>query len=105
MENLANLDDNEYALYSKSELIEMRQRLIKILEGKSFPVKPIHDGFGCHPNNEKAMSSHYSDILAELTDGHLLESIIMEISGKTMLPLTGDLTGDMVRENSKYAIS
>ena len=51
------------------------------------------------------MSSHYSDILAELTDGHLLESIIMEISGKTMLPLTGDLTGDMVRENSKYAIS
>lgn len=105
IENLANLDDSEYELYSKSELIEMRQRLIKILEGKSFPVKPIHDGFGCHPNNEKAMNSHYSDILAELTDGHLLESIIMEISGKTMLPLTGDLTGDMVRENSKYAIS
>ena len=42
--------------------------------------------------------------MAEITDGHLLESIIMELSGKPMGRIQGDLTGQMVRECSKYAV-
>jgi hypothetical protein len=43
--------------------------------------------------------------MADIAEGHLLESVIEEITGKKMQRIVGDLTEEMVRENSFYALS
>ena len=84
VESLANLSDDYLEPYSATELRKMRELLIDILNNESFPIKPIHDGFGCHPNYDRIMARHYSNILADIAGGHLLESIVEEITGKKM---------------------
>ena len=105
VESLANLSDDYLEPYSATELRKMRELLIDILDYESFPIKPIHDGFGCHPNHDRIMARHYSNIMADIAGGHLLESIVEEITGKKMQRIVGDLTEEMVRENSFYALS
>lgn len=105
IESLAKLSDDYLEPYSATELRKMRALLIDILNNESFPIKPIHDGFGCHPNNDTVMARHYSNIMADIAGGHLLESIVEEITGKKMQRIVGDLTEEMVRENSFYALS
>lgn len=105
IESLAGLSDDYLEPYSATELRKMRTLLIDILDNESFPIKPIHDGFGCHPNYDSVMARHYSNIMADIAGGHLLESIVEEITGKKMQRIVGDLTEEMVRENSFYALS
>lgn len=105
IESLAKLSDDYLETYSATELRKMRAHLIDVLDNESFPIKPIHDGFGCHPNYDRVMARHYSNIMADIAGGHLLESIIEEITGKKMQRIVGDLTEEMVRENSFYALS
>lgn len=105
IESLAKLSDDYLEPYSATELRKMRAHLIDILNNESFPIKPIHDGFGCHPNYDTIMARHYSNIMADIAGGHLLESIVEEITGKKMQRIVGDLTEEMVRENSFYALS
>ena len=105
IESLARLSDDYLEPYSATELRKMRALLIDILDNESFPIKPIHDGFGCHPNHDAVMAKHYSNIMADIAGGHLLESIVEEITGKKMQRIVGDLTEEMVRENSFYALS
>ena len=105
IESLAKLSDDYLEPYSATELRKMRALLIDILNNESFPIKPIHDGFGCHPNNDTVMAKHYSNIMADIAGGYLLESIVEEITGKKMQRIVGDLTEEMVRENSFYALS
>ena len=105
IESLAKLSDDYLEPYSATELRKMRAHLINVLNNESFPIKPIHDGFGCHPNYDTIMARHYSNIMADIAGGHLLESIVEEITGKKMQRIVGDLTEEMVRENSFYALS
>lgn len=102
---IERLDEDDLFEYSLDQLYTIRARCIQSLDYKPFPIKTIHDGFAAHPNHDEVKSRIYSEIMAELTAGHLLESIIMEISGKPMARLSGDLTEQMVRQCSKYAIS
>ena len=105
IESLAKLSDDYLEPYSATELRKMRAHLIDILDNESFYIKPIHDGFGCHPNYDTIMARHYSNIMADIAGGYLLESIVEEITGKKMQRIVGDLTEEMVRENSFYALS
>ena len=102
---IERLTEEDLFEYSLDQLYTIRTRCIQSLDYKPFPIKPIHDGFASHPNHDEVKSRIYSEIMAEITDGHLLESIIMELSGKPMARIQGDLTGQMVRQHSKYAIS
>ena len=101
---IERLDEEDLSDFTLDQLYTIRARCMKSLDYKPFPVKPIHDGFASHPNHDEVKCRIYSEIMAEITDGHLLESIIMQLSGKPMARIQGDLTGQMVRECSKYAV-
>ena len=96
-------DEEALSEYSIEQLRIIRNKCIKSLDYKPFPVKPIHDGFGSHPNHSRRMQEIHAEIKAELTASHLLESILMEISGKPFRKIVGDLKPEEVLL-SKYTL-
>ena len=100
---IERLDESIMNKLSIETLWKIRDKITKSLDYKSFPILPRHDGFSAHPNHCKKMQEIHRDIKAELTEAHLLESIIEEITGKKFKRITGDLTAEMVRQ-SKYTI-
>ena len=68
-----------------------------------FDIVTIHDAFRCHPNHAVAMRDIYVALMAEITDGRILEDIIQEISGKEVKSFAKLFKGaDVLR--SRYAI-
>ena len=100
---IERLDEEIMNQLSIETLWKIRDKITKSLDYKSFPILPRHDGFSAHPNHCKKMQRIHCEIKAELTEAHLLESIIEEITGKKFKRIAGDLTAEMVRQ-SKYTI-
>ena len=69
-----------------------------------FDMQFIHDEYMAHPNNMNQVRQTYIDILAELADGTLINSILSEITNTDIRikPITKKL-GDQIRR-SEYAI-
>ena len=89
---IERLDEEMMDKLSIETLWKIRDKITKSLDYKSFPILPRHDGFSAHPNHCKKMQRIHCEIKAELTEAHLLESIIEEITGKKFKRITGDLT-------------
>ena len=69
-----------------------------------FEVIHIHDCFGSHPNNMGMISQCYREILAEISDSTLLNSIVKELSmGKSWFPIFPSLKHEII--NSSYMLS
>lgn len=51
----------------------------EMLTYKPFPVVTIHDEFKCHPNNMNYLRQQYINILVDLADSNLLQSILADI--------------------------
>ena len=69
-----------------------------------FEVIHIHDCFGSHPNNMGVISQCYREILAEISDSTLLNSIVKELSmGKSWFPIFPSLKHEII--NSSYMLS
>ena len=100
---LFRLDYEDLYEYSYEQLLDMKRKCIQTLDYKAFPVKPIHDGFGSHPNHSKRMQQVHAQIKSELTASHVLETIIMQISGKPFNRIIGDLRPEDVLQ-SKYTL-
>lgn len=100
---LFRLQEEDLFEYSIEQLITIKNKCIKSLDYKQFPIKPIHDGFGSHPNHSRYMQSIYNDIMSEITASHLLESIMMQISCKPFAKIIGDLKPEDVL-TSKYSL-
>lgn len=100
---IERLDESIMNQLSIETLWKIRDKIIKTLDYKSFPILPRHDGFGAHPNHCKKMQRIHCEIKAELTEAHLLESIIEEITGKKFKRITGDLKASDVLM-SQYTI-
>ena len=100
---IERLDESIMNQLSIETLWKIRDKITKSLDYKSFPILPRHDGFSAHPNHCKKMQKIHCEIKAELTEAHLLESIIEEITGKKFKRITGDLTASDVLM-SQYTI-
>ena len=61
------------------------QDLLRIVEGmlthKPFPVLTVHDAFFSHPNNVNNVKKHYKNILAEMSESTLLNSLLTDLNG------------------------
>ena len=69
-----------------------------------FEVIHIHDCFGSHPNNMGVIAQRYREILAEISDSTLLNSIVKELSmGKSWFPIFPSLKHEIL--NSNYMLS
>lgn len=75
-----------------------------MLKYAPFPVVAIHDEFKCGPNHMNHLRKVYSDILAELAEGKVLDFILSTIHGKPCTYSKGSTTlGAKIRE-SNYAL-
>ena len=69
-----------------------------------FEVIHIHDCFGSHPNNMGVIAQRYQEIMAEISDSSLLNSIVKELSmGKSWFPIFPSLKHEIL--NSNYMLS
>lgn len=53
--------------------------LLHKLSDKAFEIVSIHDCFRCHPNHGNALRTTYREIMQEIADSRLLESILRDI--------------------------
>ena len=77
-----------------------------LLQSKPFELVCIHDAFKASPVNMNTVRYWYKEILAELADSHLMQSIIQQIHKDTSLTLTraSENLGDLIRQ-SNYGIA
>lgn len=81
-------------------------RIIKdMLRHKPFPIVTNHDAFSSHANNVNHVRYHYKEILADLAESTVLDSILSDIHG---FPGTynkmGNRLSSLIR-NSNYALT
>lgn len=76
----------------------------KMLEHKPFETLTVHDAFRTHPNNCNAVRYWYKEIVAELAESQILNTVLHYIIGYN--PNYAKLSGDMAKyiRNSNYAI-
>jgi hypothetical protein len=72
---------------------------------QGFEMLTIHDSFWASPNNMQMVRENYANILADISDMNLLQSIFTELNGSPieLIRSSHDL-GDKIRE-SEYALS
>jgi len=85
------------------------QGLLKIVDSmthKPFPVMCVHDAFYSHPNNVNNVRKHYKNILAEMSESTLLDSLLTDLYGHEceFEKMGSEPLGNKIR-NSQYALS
>lgn len=85
-------------------LKKLTRLLTQVLTHEPFELITIHDSFACHPNHCNQLRYWYKEILAELAESTVLDSILSELLGEatTVAKLSSSL-GDKIR-NSNYGI-
>ena len=81
------------------------REMVRRAKKQGFELAHIHDAFTCHPNHMTKAMVNYREILAEISEMNLLDSILSEISGKheDVRPYKYDLAADI--RKSEYALS
>lgn len=121
--NLAKINWNEFASLSaisrgmngyprgntlgSNELLRIDNLITRVLEqSKPFELVCIHDEFKAHANNMNTVRYWYKEILAELADSHIMQSILRQIYRNAKLTLTrsSENLGKLIRE-SNYGIA
>jgi len=57
----------------------------RYLSRPSFPVVMVHDSFKCHPNYMNYCRQTYNEIMAEISDSNMIESMLSEITGTNVI--------------------
>lgn len=86
--------------------VEALLRLVETTtERPSFKVVSIHDELKCHPNYMNWVRQTYIDLLAELAEGRVLDTILSAIAGHPIRieKLSDDLVDDI--RNGQYALA
>ena len=80
------------------------QLIQKVLNKPVFKVLFIHDEFKCHPNYMNYVRQIYIDLMAELADSRIMNAILSDITGETIVinKLSDDLSNEI--RTSEYAI-
>lgn len=86
------------------DLYRMRDRLVKMLERKPFPVVTVHDEFKAHPNNMNVVRYNYKEIMAEIAEAPAFTRVLGSLQEcGSFEKLSYDLPA-LIRE-SEYALS
>lgn len=87
-------------------LTRLEKLVAEMLQNKPFELVCIHDAMKAHGNNMNTVRYWYKEILAELADSHLMQSIIQQIHKDNSITLTraSEDLGDLIR-NSNYGIA
>lgn len=87
---------------------EMLHQLLDIatsmLSHKPFPIVTIHDEFKAHPNNCNYMRMHYANIMADIADSCLLDTILTDLYDEVIIWEKPEKLGHLIRK-SNYGIS
>lgn len=70
-----------------------------------FPILPIHDCFGVHPNHVNKLRYHYLAIFRELAESNLFETIGRQCSGKYMKFRKHNLKLSSLMNDAEYHLS
>ncbi len=77
----------------------------EVIKRCPFELLCTHDEYLAHPNNMNEVRQAYVDVLAEIADGNLLDSILSQITGETVHIEKYDTgLGTLIRQ-AEYAIS
>jgi len=74
----------------------------QMIERCNFPIVPIHDSFGFHPNKFNEVRQTYLDILTDLHKSDILNQIFMQL-GNNKPVVRKDLTAQLA--NAEYMLS
>jgi len=84
-----------------------RERIMQSLESmpkKPFKILTVFDCFRCHPNYGNDVRKQYNQILSELADSTVMDSILSQATGKEwFIPKFDDIASDIM--NANYALS
>ena len=97
--------DKTIATLSNDDLYRLSTLIESVLEYITSPLLCIHDCFNAGPNHMNKVRYHYREIMAEIADSKLLETILSELHGKEC-SYTKDnhKMGSLIRQ-SEYALS
>ena len=71
---------------------------------KDIQIATIHDAFYAHPNDMQFVRETYRDILAELAESNLGQSILTEVAGQYVPFVKLGNISNLIRK-SEYALS
>lgn len=102
---LNHLYDDTICALSDKHLRALNKVLSKMLTYKPFPLVTIHDAFGAHVNNLNTVRYWYKELLAEISESTIIQSILSDIYGmKGEYKKLSNSLGDKIRQ-SNYALS
>lgn len=90
---------------SVSDMYTLQVLILKTLQYRSFELITVHDEFKCHPNHVHMMRTKYLEIMIELADSELFQSVLREITGledEVYNKISNDLSSKMT--NAEYHI-
>lgn len=80
------------------------RKLILSMPAKPFPVISIHDCFRVHPNYGNDLRKQYNQIMSEIAESEMLQSIVSQIIGShTPVTKMGDISQEVLQ--AEYALS
>ncbi len=69
--------------YTDNQAGKLAQVLETILDTPEHPLVTIHDAFKTYPQYGNYVRRNYAEILAEISESNLMESILQDITGTT----------------------
>ena len=91
--------------FTEEYAMELLALIDSILEQPSFELVTIHDAYLCHPNYVNTVRYHMINVMAELAEGNIINTILKQITGQDFnLNSHNYKLGDLIRE-SNYIIS
>ena len=96
---------DEVGSMTHSHAKELLRLVERCLSRPSFPVISVHDEFMCHPNYMNYIRLTYMEIMAELSDSTLIDSILTKLYHKPIrVKKMADSISDLILQG-EYAIS
>ena len=103
---IPHLCDESVATLSTEHALALVKIVDSILEShKPFPVLTVHDAFYSHCNNVNHVRMHYKNVLAEIAESTMLDSMLTDLYGYecSFQKVNQTPLGDKIR-NSEYAL-
>lgn len=99
---LEHLDGENFGMLNTEDKTKLMDLLGTM--GRSFEMVAVHDAFAFHPNNGNYVRQHYINIIGEISDSYLLESVSEDITGKPVVRNQKTTLRSHI-EQSDYALS
>ena len=76
------LDENNLTTLPTQYLIKLNSILETMLQHPPFPVITVHDSYAAHPNKLNHLRNHYRNVLADMSESHMLSDLLTQLNGR-----------------------